>query len=134
MTTARSLSTLVIMRSFLFVSSSIAASFLYVKLDFSFFCWLFHQCIDMICHKVYTCWFTVAIQVSSLKWTRSLLNRKKFCKSEDNWFLLYLFEIGMKLRFLFRSLYIWKENECFDKVTTFSDGSDLYLSAFVLFR
>ena len=40
----------------------------------------------------------------------------------------------MKLRFLFRSLYVSKENECFDKLTRFQDGSDLYLSAFVLPR
>ena len=40
----------------------------------------------------------------------------------------------MKLRFLFRSLYVSKENECFDKFTTFPDGSDLYLSAFVIVR
>ena len=40
----------------------------------------------------------------------------------------------MKLKFLFRSLYVSKENECFDKFTTFSDGSYLYLSAFVIVR
>ena len=40
----------------------------------------------------------------------------------------------MKLRFLFRSLYISKENECCDKFMTFPDGSDLYLSAFVIIR
>ena len=40
----------------------------------------------------------------------------------------------MKLRFLFRSLYVSKENECFDKFTTFPDGSDLYLCAFVIVR
>ena len=37
----------------------------------------------------------------------------------------------MKLRFLFRSLYLSKENEYFSKFTTFLDGSDLCLSAFV---
>ena len=37
----------------------------------------------------------------------------------------------MKLRFLFRSLYVSKENEYFGKFTTFLDGSDLCLSAFV---
>ena len=42
--------------------------------------------------------------------------------------------MGIKLRFLFRSLYVSKENECFDKFTTFPDGSDLYLSAFVIVR
>ena len=40
----------------------------------------------------------------------------------------------MKLRFLFRSLYVSKGNECFDKYTTFPDGLDLYLSAFVIVR
>ena len=40
----------------------------------------------------------------------------------------------MKLRFLSRSLYVLKENECFDKFKTFPDGSDLYLSAFVIVR
>ena len=39
----------------------------------------------------------------------------------------------MKLRFLFRRLYLSKENECFDKPTTFSDESDLYLSEFIIF-
>ena len=76
-------------------------------------------------------WFTVAIQFSSLKWARSLISRKKFSKSKDSWFLLYFFEVGMKLRFLFRSLYLSKENEYFGKFTTFLDGSDLCLSAFV---
>ena len=38
----------------------------------------------------------------------------------------------MKLRFLFRSLYVPKENECFDEFTIFPDGSDLYLKAFVI--
>ena len=42
--------------------------------------------------------------------------------------------MGIKLRFLFRSLYVSKENECFDKFTTFPDGSDLYLSEFVIVR
>ena len=40
----------------------------------------------------------------------------------------------MKLIFLFRSLYVSKENECFDKITTFTDGTDLYLSAFAIIR
>ena len=77
-------------------------------------------------------WFTVVIQFSFSKWAQSLISRMKFCKSEDSWFLLYLFGVGIKLRFLFRSLYVSKENECFDKFTTFPDGSDLYLSAFVI--
>ena len=63
-----------------------------------------------------------------------MISEKKFCKSEDNWFFLYLFEVGMKLRFLFRSLYISKGNECFDKFTTFPDGLEIYLSAFVIVR
>ena len=42
--------------------------------------------------------------------------------------------MDMKLRFLFRSLYVSRGNECFDKFTTFSDGSDIYISAFVIFR
>ena len=42
--------------------------------------------------------------------------------------------MGMKLRFLFRSLYVSKENESFDKFTTLPDASDLYLSAFVIVR
>ena len=79
-------------------------------------------------------WFTVAIQVSSLKWARILISRKKFCKSEDNWFLLCLFLVGMTIRFLFRSLWISKQNDCFDKFTTFPDGSDLYPSAFIIVR
>ena len=120
---------------------------------------MFHQCIDIIFHKVYICtycmvccfwvhfalflilkgtcsvgWFTVMIQVSSLKWAVSLISQKKFCKSAGNWLLLYLFEVGMKLRFLFRSLYVSKENQCFDKFRTFPDGSDLYLSAYVVVR
>ena len=40
----------------------------------------------------------------------------------------------MKLRFLFRSLYVSKENKCFDKITTFPDGSSLYISAFIIAR
>ena len=38
----------------------------------------------------------------------------------------------VKLRFLFRSLYVQKQNECFGKFAKFPDGSDLYLSAFVI--
>ena len=40
--------------------------------------------------------------------------------------------MGMKLKFLFRSLYVPKENDCFDKFTTFPDGSDLYLNSVLL--
>ena len=40
----------------------------------------------------------------------------------------------MKLRFLFRSLYVSKEHECFDEFLTFPDGSALYLSALVIIR
>ena len=40
----------------------------------------------------------------------------------------------MKIRFLFRSLWISKQNHCFDKFTAFPDGSDLYPSAFVIVR
>ena len=79
-------------------------------------------------------WFIFVTQVLSLKWALGLIRRKKFCKSEDNWFLFCLFEVGMKLRFLFISLYISKENECFNKFTTFPDGSDFYISAFVIVR
>ena len=32
--------------------------------------------------------------------------------------------MGMKLRFLFRSLYVSKENVGFNKFTTFPEGSD----------
>ena len=42
--------------------------------------------------------------------------------------------MGIKLRLLFKSLYVSKENECFNKFTAFSDGSDLYLCAFVIVR
>ena len=77
-------------------------------------------------------WFTVAIQDSSLTWARILISQNKFCKSEESWFLLCLLEVGMKLRFLFRSLYVSKKPDCFDKLTIFPDGSDLYLSVFVI--
>ena len=40
----------------------------------------------------------------------------------------------MKLRFLFRSLYVPKEKECFDKFTTFPNGLDLYLKALLIVR
>ena len=40
----------------------------------------------------------------------------------------------MKLRFLFRSSYVSKENERFDKFMTFPDDSDLYLGACVIIR
>ena len=114
MTTAPPLSALVIMRSLLCVSFGVHLSlFSILKGTCSFG------------------WFTVVIQVSSLTRALSLISRKKFCKSEDSWFLLYFFEVGMKLRFLFRSLYVSKENEYFGKFTTFLDGSDLCLSAFV---
>ena len=79
-------------------------------------------------------WFTVVIRVLSLNWAISLISWKKFCKSEDNWFLVYLFEAGMKLRFLFRNLYVSKENECFDQFTASPNGLDLYLSVFVIVR
>ena len=42
--------------------------------------------------------------------------------------------MGIKLRFLFRGLYVSKENECFDKFMTFPHRSNLYLSAFVIVR
>ena len=147
MTTALTLSALFIIRSFLFASSSIATCSLSVKLDFSCFVSSFISAlISFSTRSIYaltvwcvsfgvhfslflilkgTCsfgWFTVTIQVSSLKWARSLISRKKFCKSEDSWFLLYLFEVGMKIRYLFRSLYVSKENESFDKLRHFLMG------------
>ena len=79
-------------------------------------------------------WFTVVVRDLSLNWAISLVSWKKFYKSEDNWFLVYLFEAGMKLRFLFRNLYVSKENECFDQFTASPNGLDLYLSVFVIVR
>ena len=106
--TAALLPALVIMRPFLFTSSFIAACSLYAKLDFSFFggcfigalisfstrsiyvltTWCFsfgvHFSLILILKGTYLFgWFTVAIQVSSLKWARSLISQKKFCKSVD---------------------------------------------------
>ena len=51
-------------------------------------------------------WFIVVMQLSSLKLALNLISQMKFCQSKDNWFLLYLFEVGMKLRFLSRSFYV----------------------------
>ena len=52
---------------------------------------------------IYCCNTGFIFKVSS-----KFVSRKKFCKLEDSWFLLYLFEVGIKLRFLFRSLYVSK--------------------------
>ena len=117
MTTAPPLSALVIMRSFLFVSSSIAACSLYDKFEFfSGLCYLYIDIIfyiDYICTYCTLCffggqfslifdlkgyffidWFIAVIQVSHLKWAEgNLISWKKFCKSKDNW-ILYLFEVG----------------------------------------
>ena len=46
-------------------------------------------------------WLTGLIQVSSLKWSRSLINRKKFVNSKKKWFLLNLFEVSMKRKQMF---------------------------------
>ena len=35
--------------------------------------------------------------------------------------LLYFFGVGAELRFLFKSLKVSEENECFDKFITFPD-------------
>ena len=56
-----------------------------------------------------------------------MIRRKKFSESVSSYFLLYFFGVGTKLRFLFKSLKVSKENECFDKLITFPDRSDLYL-------
>ena len=40
----------------------------------------------------------------------------------------------MKLGFSFRSSYVSKEKECFDKIALSPNGSDLYLRAFVIIR
>ena len=45
-------------------------------------------------------------------------------------FLLYFFGVGTKLRFLFKSLKVVEEKDCFDKFITFFEGSDLYLILF----
>ena len=55
MTTALTLSVLVIKRSLFFADFSIALCSIYVNLNFSYFCWLFHQCIDMIFCKIRKC-------------------------------------------------------------------------------
>ena len=125
-------------------SSSITIYSLCVKLDFSFFVSCFINAlisfsirsIDvlivwcvfwrvlfssfLIFKGTYSFgWLTVLMQVSSLKWSRSLINRKKFVNSKKNDFC-YIF---LK--------WVWKESKCFDKFTTFSHGSDSYISKFV---
>ena len=135
MTTALPLSALVIMRSFRFASSSITIFSLSVNLEFNFFggCSI-NALISFSKRSIYVCivycvsfgvhfsiflfvkdncsfgWFMVAIPASSLKWALILISQKKLCESE-NWFLLYLLEVGMKLRLLFGSLlYVSKEH------------------------
>ena len=56
-----------------------------------------------------------------------MIQRKTVLASLSNCFLLHFFGVGTKLRILFKSLKVSKENECFDKLVTFPDGSDLYL-------
>ena len=70
----------------------------------------------------------------SLKSARSLIWRKKCSASLSNCFLLHFFGVGTKLRILFRSLKVSKENECFVKLVAFSGGSDLYLILLLIAR
>ena len=92
-------------------------------------CWVslgVHFCLFFIWKGRFS-WSVFDFGLISLKWTRSLIRRQKFSASLSNYFLLYLFGVGTKLRFLFKILKASKENECFDKFITCSDGSGSYL-------
>ena len=75
-------------------------------------------------------WFIIVIQFSSMKWAPSLISRFLNQKTIDFYyiFLKWIWNYDFCLE-----IYT-KENECFDKFRTFPDGSDLYLSAFVIVR
>ena len=85
-------------------------------------------------------WFIVVIKVSSLNWALSLISPKKNFKSEEveRWIWNFNEKVLImrfwKWRFLLRSLWVSKENKCFDKFTAFPDELDLYLSAFAIAR
>ena len=117
-------------------------------LDFSFFFLLRSFCtksinvltLQWVSLGVYCClfyiwkgrfsWSMFNFGLISLKSAQSLI----FSASLSNCFLLHFFGVGTKLRILFKSLKVSKENECFDKLVTFSDGSDLYLILLLIAR
>ena len=71
----------------------------------------------------------------SLKYALSLIRLKKSCKSASSLFSLYTFGVGIKFKFLFKSLYSGLVNECLVKLIIFPFGSDWYLSDFsIAFR
>ena len=139
-TTMSPLSAFVIIISFLFASSSL----FFVPLWIGF--WIFHFFIFSLfrsfCTKsvnVLTLWWVslgvlfclfliwkgrfywsvLDFGLISLTLARSLIRQKTFSASLSN--CLYFFGVGMKLRFLFKSLKVSKENECFDKFVTSPD-------------
>ena len=59
----------------------------------------------------------------SLKYALSLIRLKKSFKSASRSFLLYTFGVGIKFKFLFKSLYSVLVNECLVKLVIFPFGS-----------
>ena len=98
-----------------------------------FFMYLVHFCLFFIWKGRFS-WSVFDFGLISLKWARSLIRRKKFSASLSNCFLLYFSDVGTKLRFLFKSLKVSKENECFDKFITCPNGSGLYLILILIAR
>ena len=71
----------------------------------------------------------------SLKYAFSLIRLKKPFKSASSSFLLYLFGVGIKFKFLFKSLHSALVNECLVKLIIFPVGSDWCLMDFsIVFR
>ena len=57
--------------------------------------------------------------IDSLKRAFSFISLQKFCKTLSSSFLFYTFGLGMKFKFLFKSLYSLYEKENVVRLTTF---------------
>ena len=70
---------------------------------------------------------SVSLLIESWKCAFSFISLKKLFISLSSSFLLHTFGVGIKSKFLFKSLYSLFQNENAVKLTTFSSGLDLYL-------
>ena len=93
---------------------------LYVKLDLSFFCWLLHQCIDIIFHKAYICVYWM------VHFLGGILSFIFDVKGYLLIWLVYCCDTG----FIFKVLYVWSAKRIFvnQKTIDFEVGMKLRFS------
>ena len=94
-------------------------------------CLSVHFCLFFIWNSRF-CWSVFGFGSMSWKCTQCLIRQKKFSASVYSCFFLYFLVVGTESRFLFKSVKVSEESECFHKFITFPDGSDSYATLFLI--